>query len=54
MLKVEGHFRPVEISSSDKGVLGENALKNSPLKMTIQNKTERGFAQEVEISNMTT
>lgn len=52
LLQVQRHFSPTENSSSSRGILGENDLKYSPRKRSLQNKRDKSSVQKVEIINL--
>lgn len=48
-LKIERHFSPAEIYSSNQGVVGENALRDTPRKRRLHNTTDSRFVQDLKI-----
>lgn len=46
-MTVEQHFRQAKNFSSNRGVLGENVLKETPRKRSMLNKRDKDFQEEV-------
>lgn len=50
-MKVEQHFSAVKTASYNRGILGENTLKNTPRNKCLRNKKDGSSPQAVEIIN---